>query len=594
MNECEQFTGRFRDLCEGRGREGRGDPPQAAVAAFRAQHGLGPPGTAPFSTRNGTTGPHPFAPRSVAVALICHDYGRYLGESLDSVLAQTRPADEIVVIDDNSTDETPDVAASYADRGVRYQHVTVGNVHQARRAAFEMSKSEAICFLDADDKLAPQYLELGLAQFNEPRVAVVYSDIEFFGIRTGRSVYPAYQHESLQRDNYIHAGSLVRREALEVSRPFDIEIDPLLIQGDWFLWKRVLQGAWIARKQNALYFYRQHASNWTLAMRAATPQPSYFNYAGLQHETVTLFIPLSGRRDAWPALAGFLERQTWPHDRTRLIFVDTSGDRRFQTAVREWIARCDYADVRHLVDSVEEPGLAEKDRNDKAIRDRVVKAMWRIYRHLPRVAETEYVWVLEDDIVPPDDVCHRLLHGFDVRTASVAAPYLSRYRQQFVVWDQQGQLAAAAGKGVSVVGGNGFGCVILRRSAIIEHVFTRYQDADDFDVAFYRKLAGSPLVAKVDWTCVCQHGPDQAPTIWQKMIHVGTAVVRHAADGLKKLDDAAYQQRLAVCSQCPSCDSLNWICRDKSCGCHLKIKAGWRSENCPQAKWPSEKNGEVL
>jgi hypothetical protein len=40
MTECEQFPGRLRDLCEGRGREGRSNPPRYAVDAFRAQHGL--------------------------------------------------------------------------------------------------------------------------------------------------------------------------------------------------------------------------------------------------------------------------------------------------------------------------------------------------------------------------------------------------------------------------------------------------------------------------------------------------------------------------------------------------------------------------
>ncbi len=42
MNECEQFRGRLRDLCEGRGRDGRGNPPQYAVDLFRAQQGLPP------------------------------------------------------------------------------------------------------------------------------------------------------------------------------------------------------------------------------------------------------------------------------------------------------------------------------------------------------------------------------------------------------------------------------------------------------------------------------------------------------------------------------------------------------------------------
>src|SRR5262245_56995193 len=54
----------------------------------------------------------------ISVVVTCHNYGRYLRECLESLLAQERPADEIVVVDDASTDDTPEVAAFYANQGV--------------------------------------------------------------------------------------------------------------------------------------------------------------------------------------------------------------------------------------------------------------------------------------------------------------------------------------------------------------------------------------------------------------------------------------------------------------------------------------------
>ncbi len=59
----------------------------------------------------------------VSVVVTCHNYGRYLRECLESVLAQDRPADEIIVVDDASTDDTPAIAAEYAPFGVRYERV---------------------------------------------------------------------------------------------------------------------------------------------------------------------------------------------------------------------------------------------------------------------------------------------------------------------------------------------------------------------------------------------------------------------------------------------------------------------------------------
>lgn len=67
-----------------------------------------------------------------AVVIPCHNYGRYLAEALDSVLAQTRPAAEILVVDDASDDETAAVAARYAARGVRYLRVANRSVYRNR------------------------------------------------------------------------------------------------------------------------------------------------------------------------------------------------------------------------------------------------------------------------------------------------------------------------------------------------------------------------------------------------------------------------------------------------------------------------------
>src|SRR5262249_5732108 len=81
------------------------------------------------------------APPAVAVTLTSHAYGRFLTESIESALSQSlRPAD-VLVVDDASTDETPDVAARYADRGVRYLRVEHQNVHKARMDGLAATKA---------------------------------------------------------------------------------------------------------------------------------------------------------------------------------------------------------------------------------------------------------------------------------------------------------------------------------------------------------------------------------------------------------------------------------------------------------------------
>lgn len=101
---------------------------------------------------NGPTGAMP-VPSSVAVVIVCHNYGRFLQEAIESVLSQTRQADEIVIVDDASDDETAAVARQYGDRS-RYVRIDARHVHSARAAGFLATTSEVICFLDADDRLA--------------------------------------------------------------------------------------------------------------------------------------------------------------------------------------------------------------------------------------------------------------------------------------------------------------------------------------------------------------------------------------------------------------------------------------------------------
>lgn len=75
------------------------------------------------------------------------------------------------------------------------------------------------------------------------------------------------------------------------------------------------------------------------------------------------------------------------------------------------------------------------------------------------------------------------------------------------------------------------------------------------------------------------------PTIGRKVLNLAKAVTRHAIDGGKKVEEQIYQQRLEVCRRCDSCDLDRIVCREMNCGCYLRRKARWRSENCPREKW---------
>lgn len=453
----------------------------------------------------------------VSVIIPCHNYGKYLGEAIDSALDQTVPVHEIIVVLDRCTDDSEKVAAEYQEQGVLIREVEFGNVHATRRHGFWESTGSVICFLDADDRLDPEYLEQGLKKFESEDTAIIYSDLSLFGSRTGTRVFPdEFCRDQFFRQNMMHAGSLVRRDALELSQAFvaDLDSETASCTGDWWLWRCLIKEGWAARKQDGVYHYRQHD---TSALKTTGRELSYYKAAWLERERITLCLPLSGRRELWPRIRSFLENQTWPHDQIQLFVIDTSQDAEWSGDVRAWLASGPFSDYRYFARSVGTPGLADVDRLEFVTDVRM--AMARIYNLLRSELKTDYVWILEDDILPPPDVASRLLQQFDERTASVAAPYRSRFHEGYVVWDRKQTTFRTAPDGVTSVGGNGFGCVILRAEVLRRTAFSHAVRIPDFDKAVYRSLGLTGLTSKVNWDAECEHLDNTAETFRSGVLH---------------------------------------------------------------------------
>src|SRR5215212_207946 len=109
----------------------------------------------------------------VSVVIPCYNQAHFLGEAIESVLAQNHLRFEIVVVDDGSTDDTAEVAACYP--GVRCVRQDNRGLSAARNNGLRHSEGEYVVFLDADDRLLPEALETGLKCFEaHPECAYVY------------------------------------------------------------------------------------------------------------------------------------------------------------------------------------------------------------------------------------------------------------------------------------------------------------------------------------------------------------------------------------------------------------------------------------
>src|SRR5829696_6795086 len=136
----------------------------------------------------------------VSVVIPCYNQAHFLGEAIESVLAQSYTDFELIVVDDGSEDNTPEVASGY--EGVRL-------VRQENRGLVEAS-GEYVVFLDSDDRLLAGALEVGVRELEaHPECAFVSGHYRAIDASGAQLAVPA-RHQvgtdpylSLLRDNYI-------------------------------------------------------------------------------------------------------------------------------------------------------------------------------------------------------------------------------------------------------------------------------------------------------------------------------------------------------------------------------------------------------
>jgi glycosyltransferase involved in cell wall biosynthesis len=217
----------------------------------------------------------------VSIIICNYNYGKYLRQAIDSALAQTYPAIEVVVVDDGSTDDSREIILSYGDRVVPVFKRNAGQI-SAMNAGFSSCTGETISFLDADDVLLLHRVERAVAVLDTyPRVGWVRSKVKHVdeklrpmgleGPRGRSHLVPPDAYAYLERHPTVANSFPVMRRTV-ASRIFPVPELPAKVDGDSVL--DALHGDAVLNVlvgtleepvhgyflDEVLYCYRRHAS----------------------------------------------------------------------------------------------------------------------------------------------------------------------------------------------------------------------------------------------------------------------------------------------------------------------------------------------
>ncbi len=210
---------------------------------------------------------------SVSVVTGVYNAGRWIREALDSVLAQTYPVREIFVVDDGSTDETAQIAASYGGivKYLREEHR--GRPHRNR--GIVAARGEFVAFIDGDDYWEPQKLERQFALLLQRRLSWAICDAKWVDAAdgsivrvSGAPVQDGDILESLFLHNFIVASTVVTaKSVLDECGYFDEGPDVAAVE-DWDLWLRIAARHPVACVREPLCTLRLHSDSFLAELPA--------------------------------------------------------------------------------------------------------------------------------------------------------------------------------------------------------------------------------------------------------------------------------------------------------------------------------------
>lgn len=202
----------------------------------------------------------------VTVYIPSHNYGPFLQEAIESVLSQTYSSWELLVINDSSTDNTPEIMRYYeGDERIRLFHVQYGSLPKVCNLAIREARGEYIIRLDADDVFSSNILLVLTTHLEQnPLCALVFPD--YYLVDVNGDILIHEWREKFFRSNHVFdnppngACCLIRKSVLKEVNCYR---EDLGAQDGYDLWSKILHDYRFANINLPLFYYRRHSTNLT-------------------------------------------------------------------------------------------------------------------------------------------------------------------------------------------------------------------------------------------------------------------------------------------------------------------------------------------
>jgi glycosyltransferase involved in cell wall biosynthesis len=205
----------------------------------------------------------------VSVIIPCYNSGKFIEDTVDSVLASSFTDFEIIIVNDGSTDEhTNQVLANFNKPKTKIITTQNQGVVKARNTAVNNSSGKYILPLDADDKISPDYMKLAVQYLDiQPALGIVYCNVEMFGAKSGPFILPDYTVETMLKQSIIIVSAFFRREDFDKIGGWDPEMD--YFYEDWDFWISIIElGREVYKIRDTHFYYRMvpnsrtHTRDW--------------------------------------------------------------------------------------------------------------------------------------------------------------------------------------------------------------------------------------------------------------------------------------------------------------------------------------------